>query len=334
MRNISKVGAQVWLGILMAMIGAGCSASSPEGTSNELIQADEIEIARGVLDKGRDPAVVSIATESGIPCAGALIAPDVVVTARSCAAEAEGPSAERSSKREGGDGRIHALHVWTGEARSGAPAASVKDAFLAQEHKADLVVLLLDRAIEGVVPLDVGDSDREAKGQFVRLVNFGVDGDSGPAVTKLVRDHVAVVDGTKDSFRVAATSKSDGAATVAIDESTGDIVGVASGGRGEMTRFARIDADGSVLDSVAKKSASHHDPRPSHARPAGKGARTKKPASDLGAACGVAADCAGRVCVSANGAKVCSRHCDATDACPSSYRCEKAHTGRSVCVAE
>src|SRR4029077_14243232 len=63
--------------------GSQCGQPWPDA---DAVSADQVEIVRGVPDRGRDPAVVAIDIGQTGLCTGTLIAPDVVLTARHCVA--------------------------------------------------------------------------------------------------------------------------------------------------------------------------------------------------------------------------------------------------------
>src|SRR5579883_3337864 len=71
---------------LLALVGLVPACSSPEKppAPSGGVQVDQVEVVRGVPDDGADPAVVAIDIGDSELCSGALIAPDVVLTARHC----------------------------------------------------------------------------------------------------------------------------------------------------------------------------------------------------------------------------------------------------------
>ena len=84
---------------------SGPSASSilPNGAPN----ADVVSPPPGVADRGDDPAVVAI--DADVPlCAGALVAPDVVLTSRHCVSVPAPPIALRARRRRGRRGASRA----------------------------------------------------------------------------------------------------------------------------------------------------------------------------------------------------------------------------------
>jgi hypothetical protein len=85
-----------------------------------------------------------------------------------------------------------------------------------------------------------------------------------------------------------------------------------------LTVPARAGADGGLTRADAGK-----------LRDAG---HTKKPATDLGAACSAASDCGTGLCVTAVGSEYCSRTCSPFDTCPSTWKCVIATGDTSVCV--
>jgi hypothetical protein len=156
----------------------------------------------------------------------------------------------------------------------------------------------------------------------VRTVGFAATG-------KVVRDHVAVAGSNDRAFDVDEAPCLSARGSLAVDESTGDIVGVlASAGADCVPRSGRdvYDRADRALPSVAQTLA--------HARrgTASGAAKTRKGPIDMGAACSSGADCASGACVSYDGARYCSRSCDRTDVCPAHFKCMNTQENVGVCV--
>ena len=105
-----------FLACAVAAIGAGVLACSgelgaPPGALAQAPVAEVVAPVAGVPDRGSDPAVVAVESAGAVVCAGALVAPDVVLTARHCVttggvdlfvrAAQGGPDAPRSAVRIG-----------------------------------------------------------------------------------------------------------------------------------------------------------------------------------------------------------------------------------------
>jgi hypothetical protein len=164
-------------------------------------------------------------------------------------------------------------------------------------------------------------------------VGYGWLGD-GPGPDKLVRDHLAVVDASSAEFSVGEACLAIPGGP-AIDETSGEIVGIASrsggtncSGPAAVDIYTRTEAFLTTIEQALAKSSF----------PQGAGAPTRKERKgpiDLGAFCTRGADCAAGVCVSERNHEYCSRLCDAHDAsdrCPTHFLCRKSSQSESVCV--
>ncbi len=198
------------------------------------------------------------------------------------------------------------------------PAASLCDA--------DIALLMLDQTIDDLEPLVVRPTGA-AQGEHVRTVAFGLSG-AGAAATKLLRDHVAVLDTTGTELEVAE-SVLDGGGGPALDEATAQIVGVASRNESEPSRdvYTRTDSFASLLATALAQSWS------AGAASGAKKARTGP--TDMGGNCATGADCAAGVCVSVSSSvqQYCSRTCAPHDRCPPRFQCQRSLGGADVCVA-
>jgi hypothetical protein len=286
----------------------------------------------GVADRGDDPAVVAIDYGGGDPCTGALVAADVVLTALHCVAStatetpcpiaAPPPLSLRSPESLRvlvGDGSDNAILRARGREILVAP-----DARLCGE---DVAVLLLDQAIEDVQPIAVRPTGA-ATGEHVRTVRFARSA-SAPGLARLLRDHIEVVGTTLTELQVAETFAGGGGGP-ALDETTGELLGVASRDAATPARdvYTRADAFLSLIEGAIADSESA----------GATGSGLKKPKNgpaDMGANCAEGGDCAAGVCLTVPAAaqQYCSRVCAAHDRCPARYRCQKSQEGPEVCVA-
>src|SRR5579872_7096261 len=71
---------------LFLAVGLGCSGEGAAPSSSAAVFADVIDPVVGIADGRNDPAVVGVLRDGVVLCAGALIAPDVVLTSGRCAA--------------------------------------------------------------------------------------------------------------------------------------------------------------------------------------------------------------------------------------------------------
>jgi hypothetical protein len=188
---------------------------------------------------------------------------------------------------------------------------------------ADVAVLLLDATIDDIAPL-VAHTTGAAVGVHVRSVSFR-------GGRKLVRDHVPVT-ATSSRELELAEAPCDGVPGVpAIDEASGEVVGVLSRGGPTCDDShgydveTRADAFLSLIeDALAQGSLSH----------AAHQAKEKKGPVDLGASCSRGSECAAGVCVAFAGSRYCTRTCNPEDRCPSGTRCMGTQEDSTVCVEE
>jgi hypothetical protein len=305
-----------------------------------------------------DPAVLAIDVGGEGHCTGSLIAPNVVLTARRCvsrtAPEVKCPSTEAHLQ---GERDARSLRFYLGDdlesARLVATGASVVVPPQQTLCEADLALVVLDQDVEGVEPIDIA-AGGVAAGEHVRAVGFGKDvADSAPAVTltKLQREHVEVLQASESEFVVGESACDGGSGGPALDEQTGDVLGVVARvgasceGGGAQNVYTRIDAFREIIDQTLAAAAAR---RPAHAphaarHPAArsskragaeaggsKPSKRKRPHSELGAVCTKAGDCATGVCATEGTRRFCSRRCSATDKCPTAYKCQPSSAGRGT----
>jgi secreted trypsin-like serine protease len=185
----------------------------------------------------------------------------------------------------------------------------------------DIALILLDATIDDRVPLVVR-ATAAAKGDHLRTVGFD-------ARQKLVRDHVAVTDITASELLLDEAPCADSPGGPAIDESTGELVGVLSRSdpsctaQGARDVYTRVDTAMPFIDEALgfgqKESESD-------------AAKEKKGPVDMGATCQQGADCAAGVCVTYASAEYCSRTCDGNDKCPADFKCMQSMQGPMACV--
>jgi hypothetical protein len=322
-------------------IGAlvACSAAFPGAVSAPLPSVDIAEPDRGVPDHDDDPAVVLVESASTPACAGALLAPDVVLTAWHCIADfgltSSGSPSCAGSPTALDPGAIHVLVGATAPAaveRAGARAV-VAPGPTANPCDADVALLLLDQPIDDIAPLAVSATGA-AQGEHVRTVGFD-DAGAGAGLTRFLRDHVPVVATTASAFDVYEAACTSGCGGPALDETTGAVVGVASrwspaaGGTTAADVYLRADAFlGLVQQALARSTAA-----PASAGDKSRQSALKGPA-DMGSACQAGADCAAAACATVGKQRYCTRRCSASDACPTHYRCEETTGGQTVCIED
>ena len=130
-------------------------------------------------------AVVAIVRDGNRLCTGALVAPDVVLTARHCVSRTNGLDSrcDREGNETGGatftaDEAPGSLRVFVGAKPDlrAAPAAvgkAVKHDGAKAPCNADVALVVLDRAIMGITPLALRLGGPVSRGELVRAVGYG-----------------------------------------------------------------------------------------------------------------------------------------------------------------
>jgi hypothetical protein len=306
----------------------GCSAAPPSSLLAPPPSVDVASPLRGIPDPGADPAVVLLDLGGDGLCTGALLASDVVLTARRCVAipsgDAQCPAtgAQITNTRD-----LSTLRVLVGNDAASAVERARGRAVLEPPGDvlcgADFAVLLLDATLDDIAPLVVHATGAPA-GDHVRSVSY-----SGGQ--KLVRDHVPVVATSSLELELDEAPCDAVPGGPAIDESSGEIVGVLSRSGPACDDRAGYDVDTRADVYMALVEQALAEGSPSYAAHQ---AKEKKGAVDLGASCARGADCAAGVCVDDDGAQYCTRVCSALDRCPSASRCRVSGAGATVCVKE
>ncbi|MGH7280684.1 MAG: S1 family peptidase [Polyangiaceae bacterium] len=314
---------------------AACTGASPDDAAGSIaddVSTGSIEVVHGVADRNRDPAVIAIDIGGEALCSGSLIAPNVVLTARHCVSntteEVECPA---QSAQIQGNLTPSTLTILSGddadsaqELARGKKIVTPSSNVLCDE---DIALIELDRNVTSITPLSLR-SGNVTKGEHLRLVGYGKSSDESGAGAKLLRTNVPVVSVTAHEFETGEATCNGDSGGPAIDETSGEIVGVVSRGgptcegAGTTNIFTRTDAFASLIASATGSSGG-----------SSKNGGTS-PSNDQGASCSSASNCSAGVCVtspSGDGA-YCSRTCDGTDRCPNGYHCSPAKSGRRVCA--
>jgi hypothetical protein len=312
--------------LLVAVLA--CSSAPPSPLAASPPSVDLAVPARGVPDRQADPAVVLLDVAGQGWCTGALLAPDVVLTARRCISILTGdPRCPPVGPQIAGARDLTTIRVLVGEdAALAAERARVRSAITPGGDLlcgADVALLALDATIDDVAPLVVHPMGA-AVGDHVRTVAYA-------GGHRLVRDHVPVAASSSREISLAEAPCEGTDGGPAIDEATGEVVGVLSRSGPACTASDGYDVDtraDAFLMLVERALAAGASAHGSHQ------VKPKKGPVDLGASCVRASECAAGACVDYAGAQYCTRLCSAIDRCPNKYRCMGTREGPTTCVGE
>jgi hypothetical protein len=315
-----------------------CGAQTIPGSGVPFLPTvDIVEPIRGIPDRGDDPAVVLVASQAPLACAGVLVAPDVVLTAWHCVgvsgpASAITPSCTSTPVLP----TPSSLRVLVGsDAASAVERARARAIVVpgpgADPCSADLALLVLDQTIDDIEPVTI-DPTGAAQGDHLRTVGFQATGPGGVA-TRFRRDHVPVVGTTSTDLQVDEAACSAGCGGPALDESSGEVVGVASHWMPAEPGAAAFDAYVAVEPFVALvgEALAASTAAAGNAPSASLQKASKGPA-DMGAPCDEGSDCAAGACVTDGEQRYCTRRCSPGDACPAHFKCQETSERQTVCI--
>ncbi len=340
--------------LIISALLAACSARELSNSAVNLVP-DHISVAvddppTGIDDRGRDPSVVAVIADGSRVCAGALVAPDMIVVPRHCLATSADarccPTGSASAalvtpahvQIATGDESVHFDYGPHGSAIFVRDGTSVCEA--------DVAFVVLDTPIKTIKPLAIRPHGI-AQGDVVRTITF-VENEAQtntPTRTKVVRDQLLVLASEPNVFYARELPCPQGGGGIAVDPTSGDIVGLFSRhgptceGTDVYNVYSRADtflelfevalhwrgSGGIVIDDADAGVIMA-------SRDGGTATSTsKKPETDTGGACQNASDCAAGICITDGDKKYCSRTCSSNQRCPSGYRCTKVGA-RSYCL--
>ncbi|HWL88578.1 MAG TPA: trypsin-like serine protease [Polyangiaceae bacterium] len=341
---------------MISVIALGCdpknnlrSVTRGDGGSVSMeLQADSFAPVAGVPDRTGDPAVLAIDVAGEKLCTGALVASNVLLTARRCVTLADWNAcpAPSSSTEVARDPATIAIYGGDDPAQQELLARGLEfvlpDGLSSSERwnfcDGDIALVVLDRDISGLTPLPIRDEAVE-KSERIRAVSFGKRREGDP-LGKLVREHVAIPDVSSAAFLVAEAACQGDPGGLALDEGTSEILGVMThagtrcDGPDVHNLYTRADVHGVLIAEALARAKQRRDEgldALDAGRPRAKSPKDAKPPTDVGQACQQGADCATALCLKEPSHTYCSRSCGGGDRCPVGYHC-KVVTGIQACV--
>jgi V8-like Glu-specific endopeptidase len=235
---------------LLVLSAFGCSHK----TDDDAAGASD-DIFGGVRDEdgAAKSAVVALRIGKSELCSGALVAPNVVLTARHCVSTSEGDSIvcdENGRSLRGGDiegdlapGNI-TVYLGSSPSYGQRADANAKTIFVPEEKvlcNADIALVVLDRSIEDVTPFKVRLSAPARLGETIRAVGYGKNDGAVAMGTRFRKEGVPVLaigkSITESKTRLGAREFEVGKSVCdgdsggpAISEITGAVIGVVSRG--------------------------------------------------------------------------------------------------------
>ena len=253
-----------------ALLGVACGGAASDGPvdTSGVTGATHATIYSGTADndESSNGSVVSLKIGGGSSfelCSGALVAPNVVLTARHCVSQnlTATVSCDENGKsgngaHAGGDEDPASIHVYLGaKPNFGKGAASKGRAIFHPAGgvlcNADIALLVLDTPITSVPTIKVRLSGATHTTETVRSVGFGQNDASLPVGTRLRKDNVPVLAvgqalsksqtplGSHE-FEVGLSICQGDSGGPAISETTGAVIGVVSRGGGCSDDFGHI----------------------------------------------------------------------------------------------
>lgn len=283
MAHIVRAGARrrwvagvsgVALGSIAIML-AGCAAETDggEAAGNDV----RVEVQAGSVDPkifggARDddgaaiPGVVALRVGSNGSyelCSGALIAPNLVLTARHCVTKnlttsvsCDENGASANGKHVAGEEEPSNVAVYVGASPSFADKPHARARALVAPKSdylcdSDIAIVVLDQDLIGVEPLAVRLGANVSPGETIRAVGYGMNDDKSPLGTRYRKEGVPVlakgraVSASKTplaghEFEVSKSICQGDSGGPAISEETGAVIGVVSRGGGCDDDFGHI----------------------------------------------------------------------------------------------
>lgn len=287
-RKITRIAsAPMWACALLAgfmgVTSLGCAAETHDG-AGEAVEAQvvtgtsEAKIFGGTRDDDEEAVAGVVALRVGLGntfelCTGALIAPNVVLTARHCvtknattsvSCDENGHSANGAHVTDDED--VSSIGVYAGASPSFAKAPlSVARAIIAPSGPylcdSDIALVVLATPIKDIAPMTVRMHQPARTGEHVRAIGYGQNDKSSPIGTRFRKPGVEVLAQGKGvspsktplgphEFEVGKSICQGDSGGPAISEDTGAIIGVVSRGSGCDDEYGHIYTTTSGFDTL------------------------------------------------------------------------------------
>lgn len=271
-RGVSWIGAASGVALAALALGAGCA--TPTDASEEAVQIEartgsvEQRIIGGAPDDddASVPGVVALRVGRGGTfelCSGALLAPNVVLTARHCVSKTvttsvscdeNGRSANGKHVASDEDPADVAVYVGASPSFASRPPAVAKAIVTPPGEylcDSDIALVVLEHPVGGVEPLAVRLDRGARSGETIRAVGYGQNDAKEPIGTRFRKENVPVlamgrtVSASRTplgahEFEVARSICQGDSGGPAISEETGAVIGVVSRGGGCDDDFGHI----------------------------------------------------------------------------------------------
>lgn len=264
-------GGPMWIPALaLALASAGCATEVAEQSAETRVSASTANprIFGGAKDDdgAAIPGVVALRVGTGTTfelCSGALIAPNVVLTARHCvtkntttsvACDENGHSA--NGPHVTADEEPGAISVYTGSSPSFAKDGVSKARAIVSPTgpylcDSDIALVVLETPITDIAPLPVRIHTAARKGEVIRSIGYGQNDEASPIGTRFRKEGVEVLAQGKavspsktplgtHEFEVGKSICQGDSGGPAISEETGAVIGVVSRGGGCDDDFGHI----------------------------------------------------------------------------------------------